>query len=88
MSHVPDIVGLRKDRPQALHLNDWVAYFFMFPMMSLRRWVLIIDSTTSLVETASIFSATSICLDILSFRLVRVGYALLGCFIVIDSCRA
>ena len=79
------MVGLRNERPQPLHLNDWVAYFFVFPIMSLIRWVLIIDSTTSFVETASIFSATSICFDIFSLRLVRVGYALLGCLIVIDS---
>ena len=67
-------MGLRKDLPQPLHLKDCVAYFFMFPAMSLIKWVLIIDSTTSLVETASILSATSICLDIFSVRLVSVGY--------------
>ena len=53
-------------------MKDWVEYFFMFPMMSLIRWVLIMDSTTCLAETASIFSATSICLDILSDSVLRV----------------
>ncbi len=53
-----ETVGLRRVRLHALHLNDWVEYFFMFPIMSLIRWVLIIDSTTCLAETASIFSAT------------------------------
>jgi hypothetical protein len=52
--------------PHFLHLKAWLAYFFAFPMMSRIRCVLIIDSTTSLVETASIFDATSICFAIFS----------------------
>src|SRR5260370_2169430 len=84
ISHLAETVGRRSVLLQALHLNDCVEYFFMFPAMSLIRWVLIIDSTTCFAETASIFSATSICFDILSANVVRVEYALRGLFIVIE----
>src|SRR2546423_11168963 len=77
-SHLAETIGRRSVLPHALHLKDCVEYFFMLPAISLMRWVLIIDSTTCFAETASIFSATSICFDILSASVVRVEYALRG----------
>ena len=58
--------------PHALHLNAWVAYFLAFPIMSLIRWVRLMDSTTSRVDTASISEATSTCFEIFSLRVRSV----------------
>src|SRR5713226_5179838 len=82
MSQRPEIGGLLYVAPQPLHLKACEAYFFALPITSLIRWVLIIDSTTSFVDTASILSATSICFAIFSAKVLRVEYAPLERLIV------
>src|SRR3989442_3496342 len=85
MSQRLEIGGLLYVAPQPLHLKACEAYFFMFPITSLIRWVLIIDSTTSFVDTASILSATSICFAIFSAKDLRVEYDPLERVIVMEE---
>src|SRR5438876_12411860 len=85
MSQRLEIGGLLYVAPQPLHLKACVAYFFVFPVTSLSRWVLIIHSTTSFVDTASILSATSICFAIFSAKFLRVEYAPLERLVVIEE---
>src|SRR2546428_9771412 len=85
MSQRLEIGGLLYVAPQPLHLKACDAYFFVFPITSLIRWVLIIDSTTSFVDTSSILSATSICFSFLPAKVLNVEYAPLQRLIVIEE---
>src|SRR5438876_10182147 len=85
MSQRLEIGGLLYVAPQPLHLRACEAYFFVFPITSLIRWVLIIDPTTSFVDTASILSATSICFAIFSAKVLRVAYVPLARSLVIEG---